>query len=160
MPEETKHEQPSGPRMECTEFETLLGDAIDGAVDGAIVGEAMGDDGYSGLSPARKERFEAHRRVCGVCGPLFADVQAGQSYLRSLEAVEPPAYMVQNILMATSGVVSRGADDSGERAGAGMVGFVLYSGDGFCAAASVCDVVWDDLLLVFAGAERVGSEGD
>ena len=109
MPEETKHEQASGPRMECTEFEGLLSEAMDGAVDGAIVGEAMGDDGYSGLSPVRKERFEAHRRVCGVCGPLFADVQAGQSYLRSLEAVEPPAYMVQNILMATSGVVSRRA---------------------------------------------------
>jgi hypothetical protein len=41
-----------------------------------------------------------------VCGPLFADVQAGQRWLRSLEAVEPPTYLVHNILAATSGVVS------------------------------------------------------
>ena len=88
MPEETKH------GMECTEFEALLSEAMDG-------------DGQ--LSPARKESFEAHRRICGVCGPLFADAQAGQAWLRSLEAVEPPASMVQNILVATSGVVSRRA---------------------------------------------------
>ncbi len=84
MPEETKH------GVECTEFEALLSDALDG-------------DGR--LSPARRESFEAHRRVCGICGPLFADVQAGQQWLRSLEAVEPPAYLVHNILVATSGVV-------------------------------------------------------
>jgi hypothetical protein len=88
MPEETKH------GMECSEFEALLSEAMDG-------------DGQ--LSPARKESFDAHRRICRVCGPLFADAQAGQAWLRSLEAVEPPAYMVQNILVATSGVVSRRA---------------------------------------------------
>ncbi|MGA7080801.1 MAG: hypothetical protein WBQ43_19005 [Terriglobales bacterium] len=101
MPEETKHEQPNAPRMECSEFEALLSSAIDS--------EAMDGDGYSGLSPARKESFDAHRRICGVCGPLFADAQAGQAWLRSLEPVEPPAVMVQNILVATSGVVSRRA---------------------------------------------------
>jgi len=85
MPEETKH------GIECTEFETLLSEALDG-------------DGQ--LSPARKESFEAHRRVCAICGPLFADVQAGQRWLRSLEAVEPPVHLVHNILTATSGVVS------------------------------------------------------
>jgi hypothetical protein len=85
MPEDRKH------GVECTEFETLLSDAIDGGGQ---------------LSPARKEGFEAHRRVCGVCGPLFADVQAGQQWLRSLEEVEPPAHLVHNILVATSGVLS------------------------------------------------------
>src|SRR5208337_1618090 len=83
MPDENKH------GTECTEFEALLSDALEGQ-----------------LSPARKESFEAHRRVCAVCGPLFADVQAGQRWLRELEAVEPPAYLVHNILVATSGVVS------------------------------------------------------
>jgi|SRR5208337_1148844 len=83
MPDEIKH------GMECTEFEALLSDALEGQ-----------------LSPARKESFEAHRRVCAICGPLFADVQAGQQWLRSLEAVEPPAYLVRDILVATSGVVS------------------------------------------------------
>ena len=87
MPGETKH------GIECTEFEALLTDALDG-------------DGQ--LSPARKEGFEAHRRDCAICGPLFAEVQAGRQWLRSLalEPVEPPAHLVHNILAATSGVVS------------------------------------------------------
>jgi hypothetical protein len=37
---------------------------------------------------------------------MFAEVQTGQQWLRSLEAAEPPAYLVQNILAATSGVLS------------------------------------------------------
>ena len=82
--------------MECAEIEALLS-------------EAMDERGYSGqLSPARKESFDAHRRICGICGPLFADAagRAGSGCGR-LEAVEPPAHMVHNILVATSGVVSR-----------------------------------------------------
>jgi len=87
MPGETKH------GIECTEFETLLTDAL---------------DGEGQLSPARKESFEAHRRVCAICGPLFAEVQAGRQLLRALalEPVEPPAHLVHNILAATTGVVS------------------------------------------------------
>ena len=85
MPGELKH------GMECTEFETLLSEVMDG-------------DGQ--LSPARKEGFEAHRRVCAVCGPMFAEVQAGREWLRSLDEVAPPVHMVHNILAATSGVVS------------------------------------------------------
>src|SRR5260221_8976621 len=87
MPGETKH------GIECTEFEALLTDALDG-------------DGQ--LSPARKESFEAHRRVGEVCGRMSAEVQAGRQLLRALalEPVEPPAYLVHNILAATSGVVS------------------------------------------------------
>jgi len=78
--------------MECTEFEALLSEAMDG-------------DGQ--LSEARKESFDAHRRICAVCGPLFAEVQAGREWLRSLEEVEPPVHLVHNILVATSGVESR-----------------------------------------------------
>jgi hypothetical protein len=85
MPDETKR------GMECTEFEALLGDAL---------------EGEGQMSPARKQSFDAHRRVCGVCGPLFAGVQAGRQWLQSLEEVEPPAYLVHNILAATTGVVS------------------------------------------------------
>jgi len=83
MPGETKH------GANCTEFEALLMDALDGQLTGA-----------------RKESFDAHRRTCAVCGPMFADVQAGHQWLRTLEPVEPPAHMVHNILVATSGVVS------------------------------------------------------
>jgi hypothetical protein len=87
MPEETKH------GIGCSEFEALLSEAID-------------ESGDRQLSPARKESFDAHRRTCAVCGPLFADAQAGREWLRSLEEVEPPVHLVHNILIATSGVVS------------------------------------------------------
>jgi len=93
MPGETKH------GASCTEFEALLMDALEGE-----------------LSGARKESFEAHRRSCAVCGPMFAEVEAGRQWLRSLEPVEPPAYLVHNILAATTGVVStRLATTSGAR---------------------------------------------
>jgi hypothetical protein len=85
------------PGMECAEFEALLTDAIDNNNANADAGQ---------LSPARRQSFDAHRRVCAVCGPLFADVQAGQQWLRSLEAVEPPPLLLHNILAATSGVLS------------------------------------------------------
>src|SRR5208282_6748092 len=101
MSDETKNGTPNppgpdhagrGPQLACSEFEALLTDALEGQ-----------------LSEARKTGFDAHRRVCAVCGPLFADVQAGQQWLRSLalEPVEPPVHLVHNILAATSGVVSR-----------------------------------------------------
>jgi hypothetical protein len=85
MPEETKN------GMQCTEFEALLTEAMDG--EGQLTG-------------AQKEAFEAHRRACAICGPLFADVQAGQQWLSSLEQVEPPAHLVHNILAATTGISS------------------------------------------------------
>jgi len=93
MPEERKH------GIECTEFETLLSEAM--------------DSGDGRLSEDRKESFEAHRRVCAVCGPLFADVQAGQRWLKALEEVEPPVYLVHNVLAATTGVVSARSQAAG-----------------------------------------------
>jgi hypothetical protein len=75
--------------MECSQFEALLSEALDGQ-----------------LSGSRKETFEAHGRVCAVCGPLLAEAIAGQQWLKSLEEVEPPANLVHNILMATSGISS------------------------------------------------------
>lgn len=89
MPGEPKH------GMECTEFEALLSEVLD-------------NDGRpgSGLSAQSRESFEAHRRVCSICGPMFAEVQAGHEWLQSLEEVEPPAHLVHNVLAATSGVLS------------------------------------------------------
>jgi hypothetical protein len=110
MPEDTKHGTPTppdesgdgrGPQVECAEFEALLSEILD---HGSMAHDFIDHDRQ--LSPARNQMFEAHRRVCAVCGPLFADVQAGRQWLRSLEAFEPPAYLVHNILAATSGVVS------------------------------------------------------
>jgi hypothetical protein len=77
--------------MECTEFELLLSEAID-------------EDGQ--LSGTLKDSFEAHSRICQVCGPLFAEVRAGKRWLSALEPVEPPAQLVHNILAATTGISS------------------------------------------------------
>src|SRR5271157_5213232 len=104
MADETKHgtptpsgqsRPPQGPQMECTEFELLLSEALDGDDDWQLSG-----------ARTRKDSFEAHSRTCPVCGPLLAEVQAGQRWLRSLEAVEPPAHLVHNILAATTGIES------------------------------------------------------
>jgi hypothetical protein len=94
MAEESKYGSPKIPdenrgRMECAEFEALLADALEGE-----------------MTAARQQSFDAHRRVCAVCGPMFADVEAGHRWLKTLAEVEPPAHLVHNILIATSGVES------------------------------------------------------
>lgn len=101
MPGESKH------GIECSQFEALLSEALDGQ-----------------LSGSGKESFEAHGRICSICGPLLADAVAGQQWLKSLEEVEPPAHLVHNILAATTGISSarlhvatpeRGTTPLGER---------------------------------------------
>lgn len=98
MPDETKFGSPippgenepgTGAPLACAEFEALLTDALEGL-----------------LTETSKQSFDAHRRACAVCGPLFADVEAGRLWLRQLEPVEPPQFLVHNILVATTGVVS------------------------------------------------------
>jgi hypothetical protein len=73
--------------MQCIEFDALLSDALEGSLKGP-----------------KLEEFQSHARTCEVCGPMFADVQAGQAWLAKLEDVEPPAEMVRNILVATTGL--------------------------------------------------------
>src|SRR5215469_12810435 len=75
--------------MQCKEFEELLFDALD-----------------QKLIQAKKDRFEAHARACNKCGPMLAEIEAGQHWLKSLQEVEPPANLVKNILAATSGIES------------------------------------------------------
>ncbi len=55
-------------------------------------------------------------RVCSLCGPLLAEVEAGKNWLTRLEEVEPPANLVHNILVATSGVESTQAQVEGRAA--------------------------------------------
>jgi len=74
--------------MQCSEFDALLSQAIDGT-----------------LSGERLTAFEAHGRVCQLCGPLLREAEAGHSWLKSLPEVEPRADLVTNILLRTSGVV-------------------------------------------------------
>jgi hypothetical protein len=81
-------EQKNG--MQCGEFDALLNDALDGTLTGP-----------------RLESFQAHARVCAVCGPLLAEADAGQRWLKTLAEVEPPANLVHNILVATTGYESK-----------------------------------------------------
>jgi hypothetical protein len=81
MPEETKH------GMQCAEFDALLSDALDGTLGGA-----------------KLQAFEAHAGSCAVCGPLLDEAEAGQHWLKSLEMVEPPADLVRNVMLATTGL--------------------------------------------------------
>jgi len=91
--------------MQCNEFEALLFDALD-----------------SQLSRAEQERFRAHARVCGKCGPMFAEVEAGQHWLKSLAEVEAPANLVNNILAATSGIQSYRLQETAATAHAASLG--------------------------------------
>jgi hypothetical protein len=83
MPEQTSN------GMQCHEFDVLLADALDGALAGQ-----------------KLDRFQAHRRDCPACGPLFAEAEAGRSWLKGLTEVEPPAGLVENILVSTTGIAS------------------------------------------------------
>ncbi len=73
--------------MLCSEFDALLTQAL----DGTLAGEKL-------------ERFHAHASACPVCGSLFAEIDAGRRLLHSLEQVEPPVHLVNNILAATTGL--------------------------------------------------------
>ena len=73
--------------MQCHEFDLLLTDALDGV-----------------LSGDKLDRFQAHARICGTCGPLLAEAEAGRNWLKSLTEVEPPVSLVANILASTTGV--------------------------------------------------------
>ena len=81
-------EQKNG--MQCGDFDALLNDALDGTLTGP-----------------KLENFHAHARVCAVCGPLLAEADAGRRWLKSLAEVEPPANLMHNILVATTGHESK-----------------------------------------------------
>ena len=73
--------------MQCSEFDALLADALDQTLTGA-----------------RLESFQAHARACTNCGPLLAEAEQGQRWLKQMVEVEPPEHLVQNILLATTGI--------------------------------------------------------
>jgi Putative zinc-finger len=81
MPEHTSN------GMQCHEFDLLLTDALDGVLTGAEL-----------------DRFQAHARICRMCGPLLAEAEAGRNWLKGLTEVEPPVSLVANILASTTGV--------------------------------------------------------
>ena len=90
--------------MQCSQFETLLADALDGVLPEKLSLE-----------------FEEHGRNCPMCGPMFSEVRQGMLLLHSLEEVEPPKNLVHNILAATSAAgaaKAEGISDSARREGA------------------------------------------
>lgn len=73
------------PELSCSEFDTLLTDALDGV-----------------LSTSSQRRFDLHVQQCSTCAPLFRETTAGMKWLDSLEEVEAPANLLHNILAATT----------------------------------------------------------
>ncbi len=74
-------------RMQCSEFDALLSDALDNVLTGE-----------------RFESFHAHARVCSICGPLFAEALEGQRWLKQMVDIEPQVNLVENILVSTTGL--------------------------------------------------------
>ena len=68
--------------MQCAEFEALLADALDGTLTGQVMAT-----------------FNSHKASCPTCAPMFAEAEAGLSWLKSLDEVEPPADMVRSIML-------------------------------------------------------------
>lgn len=54
------------------------------------------------LTPAKEFEFRRHRAECGKCGTMFAEIESGMISLKTLEEVDPPEYLVHNVLAKTS----------------------------------------------------------
>jgi hypothetical protein len=71
--------------MQCSQFEALLTDALDGSFSGEL-----------------RLKFDAHAASCPACGPMLAEARQGMLWLHGLEELEPPKNLVHNILAATT----------------------------------------------------------
>ncbi len=135
--------------MQCAEFDALLIDALD-----------------STLTGTKLESFQAHARVCAVCGPLFAEADAGRRWLKSLAEVEPPANLVHNILVATTGHESKRVvgrhDDQRSWTDAITVVVPARIRSRVChePAAPLRHVIRNGVLFAINLAEPGGSEGE
>jgi len=74
--------------MQCTEWEGLLADALDGTLHGAKLAS-----------------FEAHQQACPVCGPQYQEAAAGMHWLKGLDEIEVPRNLVHNIMVHTVGAL-------------------------------------------------------
>jgi hypothetical protein len=74
--------------MQCTEWEALLADALDGTLHGD-----------------RAATFEAHQHACQTCGTQYEEVAAGMHWLKGLDEVEIPKHLVHNIMAQTVGAL-------------------------------------------------------
>jgi hypothetical protein len=79
----------SGPEkfeMQCTDFDVLLTDALDGLLEGE-----------------RLAGFERHKAQCPTCSVLYQETKSGFDWLHALDEVEPPLNLVHNVIAATTG---------------------------------------------------------
>jgi hypothetical protein len=74
--------------MQCTEWEAMLADALDGMLHGAKLAS-----------------FEAHQQTCPRCGSQYQEAAAGMHWLKGLEEVEVPRNLVHNIMVHTVGAL-------------------------------------------------------
>jgi hypothetical protein len=74
--------------MQCSEWEALLADALDGTLHGA-----------------KLATFEAHQQACKVCGVQYEEAAAGMHWLKGLDEVEVPRNLVHNVLVQTVGAL-------------------------------------------------------
>ena len=73
--------------MQCTEFDALLTDALDGV-----------------LSGQKLVRFNMHKSGCAACAAMYAEAEEGMNFLKALPELDPPAGFAERVLLATSGV--------------------------------------------------------
>ena len=73
--------------LQCTEFDALLTDALDGV-----------------LSGPKLVRFNTHKSGCPACAAMFAEAEEGMNFLKALPELDPPAGFAERVLLATSGV--------------------------------------------------------
>jgi hypothetical protein len=76
--------------MACSEFESLLNEALDGTLDAAA-----------------RQRFDAHKSGCAICLQSFTEVEAGMKWMEALPDLEPPARLLHSILAETTGAAER-----------------------------------------------------
>jgi hypothetical protein len=90
---------PQNFEMQCTDFDALLTDALDGLLEG------------EGLA-----RFERHKAQCPACSLLFTETKSGFDWLHTLDEVAPPLNLVHNVIAATTAAqVGSGATEIAPR---------------------------------------------
>ncbi|ABF40031.1 putative transmembrane transcriptional regulator [Candidatus Koribacter versatilis Ellin345] len=84
--------------MQCTDFDALLTDALDGLLEGE-----------------RRARFDRHKAECSACSLLFQETKSGFDWLHTLDEVEPPLNLVHNVIAATTVAQVMGVTDVAPR---------------------------------------------
>ncbi|MEP6540431.1 MAG: zf-HC2 domain-containing protein, partial [Bryobacteraceae bacterium] len=85
--------------MNCSEFEILLCDYVDGTLDAA-----------------RKQALEAHQRGCAACAEFARDVTGAVAFMERAEDVTVPAELLTKIAFHIPESVGRTVQTGGLRA--------------------------------------------